>query len=279
MCTVRTVRTAAALAAAAALLLSGAASCSGPGDRARTPQEAFRAAAEVMTAAGAARIALETQDPVDGLRSGGGVLSWGDKPAMDVTMRGSSGDLKVRTLDGVVYLGADRAQADRMGGRRWMTFDPRSSSGDGGGAAAFSTWSERLNPVSDLTGLAEAGRLRRVGEDRLDNEETVHYRATASLDAMVAAGTGLTAAQRLSVLDMYRKQGATSITADFWINGRDEVVQAWRDCRTAKGRATTATRYSGIGIEVNIQAPLPDDTFDAQDLLDDPQDLPKDATG
>ncbi|AXI78074.1 hypothetical protein [Peterkaempfera bronchialis] len=260
----RRIRTAVAVAAAAALL-GGATACGGDGGRERTPQEAFQASAKVMAAAGAAKVALVRQDPADGPSSGSGVLSWGSKPALDLVLDRGSGEVAVRTLDGVVYLGADAAQTVRMGGRRWMKFDPEKSSGGNSEAAGYSTWSEQLDPVSDLAALAEVGTLQRLGEERLGDVHTVHYRGTATIRALVGATGDLTAAQRVSVLGAYLRQGATSVTADIWINDKDEVVQERKTCKVAKGEAITSTRYSEIGTEVNIQAPLPDDTFDLAD--------------
>lgn len=266
----RTIRTAATVAATA-VLLGGVAGCGG-GHRERTPQEAFRAAAKAMADAGAAKVTLERQDPVDGTSSGSGVLSWGSRPALDLVMRGASGQREIRTLDGVVYLRADPQQSARMGGRRWMRFDPRDSTDGTPEAAEYSTWGEQLDPASDLSALATVGTVQRLGEERLDGVDTVHYRGSAGVAELVAAGGDLTAAQRSSVLAAYRREGATSITADIWINGEDRVVQERRTSRLARGEATTSTRYSAVGTEVNIQAPLPDDTFE----IDDP---PEGATG
>ncbi|MFJ6214334.1 hypothetical protein ACIQGZ_13520 [Streptomyces sp. NPDC092296] len=256
----RALRTAAA-AVAVAVLLGGTAGCS-ERHRERTPVEAFQAAAKVMEAAGAASIALERHDPDQGPSTGSGVLSWGSRPAMDVALHGGSGELRVRTLDGVVYLGTDAAEAARRGGLPWTKYDPEVLPGRTDPAAVYSTWSEQLNPASDLAALARVGTLRRVGEERLEATDTVHYRGAAATGALVGASGALTAAQRAAVLAAYRELGVTSITADIWINDRDEVVQERRTCRSASGDATTTTRYSRIGAEVDIQAPLPEETFD-----------------
>ncbi|WP_377270810.1 hypothetical protein [Peterkaempfera sp. SMS 1(5)a] len=277
----RTIRTVVA-AAVAATLLGGTAACGG--HRERTPKEAFQAAAKVMADAGAAKVVLQRQDPVEGASSGSGVLSWGSKPAMELVMRHGAAQVQVRTLDGIVYLVADPEQSAWMGGRHWMRFDPRTSHGDGAGAAVYSTWGEQLSPASDLTALAAVGRLRQVGPEKLDDMDTVHYRASASVADLVGASSDLSPEQRTSVLDAYRKQGATSITVDVWIDAKDQVVQERRACLLAKGSETTSTRYSAIGMEVDIQAPLPDDTFDTQNLSsgDTPggaTDTPGGATG
>ncbi|WP_055588936.1 hypothetical protein [Peterkaempfera griseoplana] len=260
----RSIRTAAAVVVVATLL-GGTTACGG--HRKRTPKQAFQAAAKVMADAGAAKVALQRQDPVDGASSGSGELSWGSKPAMALVMRHGAAQMQVRTLDGVVYLVADPEQSAWMGGRHWMRFDPRTSGGDGAGAALYSTWSEQLSPASDLTALAAVGRLQQVGSERLDDDlDTVHYRASASVTDMVGASSDLSAEQRASLLDAYRRQGATSITVDVWIDDKDQVVQERRSFLLPKGPETTSTRYSAIGMEVDIQAPLPDDTFDTRNL-------------
>ncbi|MFF4649367.1 hypothetical protein [Streptomyces sp. NPDC001380] len=257
-------RTAAAAATAAAVL-AGAAACAD--HRERTPAEAFLAASRVMRKAGAARVALQRQDPGQGAVGGRGVLSWGGRPAMDLVLRGPSGTTEVRTLDGTVHLGPD--------GGDWTEYDPEDPAAGGPGAAAaavYSTWSEQLDPVADLEALAEVGTLERIGTERVGGDDAVHYRGTATVRALVGASGGLPAAQRVSVLGAYLRQGATGITADVWINGRDEVVQERKTWRMPRGAATTTTRYTDLGTEVDIQAPLPGETVDAAKAE-------KDATG
>ncbi|MCD0484490.1 hypothetical protein LO771_19330 [Streptacidiphilus sp. ASG 303] len=261
----RTIRTA-AVAAAACVLLGGLSACGGEKKDERTPADALKAASAVMAKAGSAAFTLDAQDPEDGKSTAKGAMSWTGAKAMDLAFTSEDGPARMRWVGTTLYFGGDDKDAADHDGKHWMKLGggPATAGADTGQMGA---WVDQANPSSALDAVVAVGTLRKVGEEKVAAADTVHYQGTAPVADLVAATRQLSAKQRKSTLEMYRKQGATSVTLDFWLNGDDEVVRHVQTAKGTKGTSTTAFVYSELGRHAGIQAPPASDVYSLEDMM------------
>ncbi|MFF4650709.1 hypothetical protein [Streptomyces sp. NPDC001380] len=274
---------AAAVAAASCVLAGGLSACDAGRDAAgkedrRTPVQVLRAASAAMAKAGSAAFTLDIRGPLDSRRTARGVLDWSGRVAMDVTFTSPETPSRVLRVDSALYLGGDDNEAATHGGRHWMRLagQPVAS---GAAAMLLGPWVDQAHPSSVLDVAASAGTPRRAGEEKAAGTDTVHYRCTAPVAALVAATRWLSARQRAQALEDYGKQGVSEVTLDFWLNGRDEVVRQVQTVEDGRGAFTTTLTYSELGRHDDVRVPSPSDVYTLEDLAEEVDALPADASG
>jgi hypothetical protein len=133
-------------------------------------------------------------------------------------------------------------------------------------------------PNTWLRALTEAGRLERVGEEKIGGAETTHYRGALRLEDSIAA---LPADRRADA-----KRGADALLAqagekdvatptEIWVDGDDRIRRMSQRTKVPArdgvpaGEVTMTFDYSDFGAELSIGAPPRDETFDATQALSD----------
>ncbi|MFE0461805.1 hypothetical protein ACFW1A_21405 [Kitasatospora sp. NPDC058965] len=265
---------------AAALLVAGLAACSSsastPSGTAATgatgaagagaaglptgdPKTELSAAAVVMEKAGSAKIALSSTDG----SSGTGVYGWSGKPRLDFSEQEGGKTLKVRLVDDGVYLGASDAEAVALGGKHWVKLTTTGSGGQLG--AGFQTLELMLNPAAQLTAAAQAGTLKKIGTEAVGGTQTQHYQSTMPVATLLQSLPNLTADQRTAAEQSLKSDGS-SITTDFWLNAKRQLVQEKEVGSDSSATPQTIT-YTDLGVAVNVTAPAAADLGNQSDAL------------
>ncbi|GAA2129985.1 hypothetical protein GCM10009760_01910 [Kitasatospora kazusensis] len=269
-----TVRRRSVLAVLGALLLSGAAGCSGgsgAADGRPLPSPSTSAASPSALATPtdrsphgvllSAELAMHTARRAKfsyllGTDSATGLLFWAPKTVLQLQRSGAVDQLMV--LDTTAYLGGDQATAARLGGRHWERYSTGS-----GGDVPYSGLVDRLNPVVALAAASAADAPELLGEEKLGDTTVQHYRVTTTVDGYVAAQTQLTPARRDALRTALGQGGPTGLTLDLWLNDKDQLVQLRRTAAGGTARLDDTVRYSEFAGPLSVQAPAETDTFDA----------------
>jgi hypothetical protein len=258
--------------ATAAVLLGAVTACGSKGSDAKggdsaaaalaaDPKAALAAAAVVMQKAGNGKVSLTSPDASS--PSGSGSADWKDpaKSALDVSTDMEGKKVKIRVIGADAYIGGDDALAPALGGKHWVKVPGSEEMGD-----AFVVMGQMMNPVVQLTVAAESGKLSKVGEESVNGVQTVHLRAVEDTATLVGRMTSLSAEQRQSVQKTLEEDGK-SLTIDFWLNGKQELVkyQEYGDTN-GQSKAVTIT-YSDLGKADKVEAPAAGDLGSQADLL------------
>ncbi|MBO1413866.1 hypothetical protein [Streptomyces sp. FH025] len=257
----------------AAVLLGGVTACgSKGGDGAKggdsaagaltgDPKAALAASAVVMQKAGNGKIDMASPGGSDHT-SGKGTADWKDpgKPSADLTAQVEDNkQLRIRVIGADGYVGSDDVAA--LGGKHWIKLPAGNDLGD-----SMLAVGQMLNPVVQLTVAAQSGKLSKVGEETVDGVKTTHLRAVEDTSVLVGAMTGLSADQRKAVQKTLEDDG-TSLTVDFWLNGKQELVQ-YKEYGDKNGEKEAVTiKYSDLGKADKIEAPAAGDLGSEADLL------------
>ncbi|WP_030232347.1 hypothetical protein [Streptomyces sp. NRRL S-350] len=225
------------------------------------PKAALSAAALVMQKAGNGKVDMISPDDAKG--GGTGSADWKDPAKVSADLVGDIGGkkLKIRLVGADAYFGGDDTAAAALGGKHWVKLPASNETGNG-----FRTVGQMLNPVVVLTVAAQSGKLSKVGQESLGGVQTTHFQAVEETSVLVAGMSALPADQRQAVQKTLEEDGKT-LTFDFWLNGKQELVQyqEYGDSNGAKDAATV--KYSDLGKAAAIAAPAAADLGSEADLL------------
>ncbi|MFJ8626278.1 hypothetical protein ACIRD3_26060 [Kitasatospora sp. NPDC093550] len=224
------------------------------------PKAALTAAALVMQKAGNGKVSMVAPDDSKG--GGTGDADWKDPAKVSVDLVGDMGGkkLKIRVVGPDAYLGGDEA-APALGGKHWVKMPAGNEAGD-----AFRAVGQMLNPVLVLTVAAQSGKLSKVGQESQGGVQTTHLRAVEDTSALVAGMSALPEAQRKAVQKTLEEDGKT-LTFDFWLNGKQELVQYQEYGDTNGEKQAVTVKYSDLGKAAAITAPAATDLGNEADLL------------
>ncbi|MEU9041998.1 MULTISPECIES: hypothetical protein [unclassified Kitasatospora] len=224
------------------------------------PKAALAASALVMQKAGNGKVTMIAPDDAKG--GGSGDADWKDpaKAAADLTGDMGGKKLSFRVIGADAYLGGGDAAA-ALGGKHWVKLPAGNEAGDGFVAAG-----QMLNPVVVLTVAAQGGKLSKVGQESLGGVQTTHLRAVEDTSVLVAGMSALPEDQRKAVQKTLEEDGKT-LTFDFWLNGKQELVQYQEYGDTNGQKQAVTVKYSDLGKASAITAPAAADLGDATDLL------------
>jgi hypothetical protein len=285
-----TVRRTTAGAVGAAALLGGAVACgggeSGGADTKRSAAQVITAAYEKTAEAKSAKISMTMSMP-DSMKGGGdmkmsGVMGW-DPTVMDVTMEGSAlaaepdAPDRIRMIwrDNVMYMDMGEAAAKDMDGKRWMKMDLEAmakASGDEKAMKAMTSGLENMNqdPAQQLAMLLDSPNLKHVGSEKIDGEETQHYKGTLSVKEMLDSNEGLDvldAKERKQLLDGVEKAGIKGYDTEVWVNEDDLPVRMDVGIDSPEGAVEITMTMSDYGAKADVEVPPAADTFDLFEML------------
>ncbi|GAB7182522.1 hypothetical protein ATKI12_2353 [Kitasatospora sp. Ki12] len=225
------------------------------------PKAALAASALVMQKAGNGKVSMVAPDDSKG--GGTGDADWKDpgKPSVDLTGDMAGKKLKIRVVGADAYLGGGDEAAPALGGKHWVKLPSGNEAGDG-----FRVVGQMLNPVVMLTVAAQSGKLSKVGDEDLGGAKTTHLRAVEDTSALVAGMSALPENQRKAVQKTLEQDGKT-LTFDFWLNGKQELVQYQEYGDTNGAKDAVTVKYSDLGKAAPIAAPAATDLGSEADLL------------
>ncbi|MFD0272411.1 hypothetical protein ACFVHB_00705 [Kitasatospora sp. NPDC127111] len=255
----RTLRLA-SVAVTAAVLVSGLTACGSDGKAGTKaagdaapgkaleldPKAALAASALVMQKFGNGSVELVL--PEDTMA---GAAQWKQGTDLDLTGRGKA-TTKVRVLGDDVYLGSAEKTAG-AGGKHWAKVGPKDKL-IGPMAGMFLTTAQVTNPVLQLTVAAQTGSPAKVGPETVGGAQTTHYHAVEDAAKITEALAALGADQRAAVQQTLAVSGNT-LTVDFWINAKQELVQLREYGDKAGEKQAVTVTYSGLGSAPRIEAP------------------------
>ncbi|MFD7576927.1 hypothetical protein [Kitasatospora sp. NPDC059817] len=259
--------------AIAAVLLGAVTACGSKGGDAKSgdaaaaaltgdPKAALAASALVMQKAGNGKVTMISPDGSTHT-AGSGDADWKDpnRAAVDLTGEVETKKIRFRVIGTDGYLGGGDSEAAAMGGKHWIKLPASNELGNG-----VLLMSQLLNPVAQLGLAAQSGKPAKVGQESLDGVQVTHLRAVEEASAMVAAMPALTAGQRTAVQKSLEEDGRT-LTIDFWLNGRQELVQ-YQEYGDKNGEHDAVTvKYADLGKAAKIDAPAATDLGSETDLL------------
>jgi hypothetical protein len=132
---------------------------------------------------------------------------------------GSNGIVMKMILEGgVMYMkfpAVFTSQLPSLGGKQWLKFDLGKLKGLPGMSSLTSdpTMSDPSQMLQYLRGASSG--VSNLGHERVDGVETLHYRATVSLDRLLSAD--LSASQRSMIQRLEQSTGLNGFPMDVWI--------------------------------------------------------------
>ncbi|GAA0662229.1 lipoprotein [Kitasatospora atroaurantiaca] len=234
------------------------------------PKAALLASAAVMEKAGSAKLVLTGTGDTE---TGSGSYSWKAPAAFELTTKTDGQTAKMLLTGDVMYIGVDDETAATFGGKHWLKLDPKATAGAGGkalpggeDAGSMTTMLQTFNPAVQLAANAQGGKLSKVGAEKVGGADAVHYRSELPVDALVGAMANLSADQKKQVIDTLKKDGS-SVTSDFWINAKGELVQQQSNNVGNGSKEAVTIRYSDLGSAASVKTPAASDVLDFADML------------
>ncbi|MGX4737954.1 hypothetical protein [Kitasatospora griseola] len=233
---------------------SGGGQGGGQGGSKLGAKEALLASAAVMEKAGSAKLS------VSGGTEGTGEFVWKSPKSFLLTTKSEGKESKILFVGDVMYVGAGADAAGKAGGKTWMKIDPKATAPGAGSAGGFASTMELMDPAVQLA--VAAPTATQAGAETVAGQGTTHYRSDVPVEELVAK-MQLAPELKSQVLTELKKKGST-ITTEFWINAKGEVVQ-----QASNGLATGSAKilYSGLGTVQPTKAPADSEVFSLADLL------------
>ncbi|MEV7417181.1 LppX_LprAFG lipoprotein [Streptomyces sp. NPDC089919] len=191
------------------------------------------------------------------------------KPQVAMSMKMSdpakpAESFEMRLVDGAMYMGA---------GGKWLKFDMKSA--DPTSAAQLEKLGKGSqnaeNPGDRASQLSAAKDLKKVGEETIDGQKTVHLAGTvtvADMKASVAAAEPDVRARRQQQLDQLVKQGVSSMVMDMWIDDATGFTKQFRMRGAAKqGPMDLTMKFLDYNKPVDVAAPPADQVTDLGALM------------
>ncbi|MER6344524.1 hypothetical protein ACWC10_09525 [Streptomyces sp. NPDC001595] len=287
----------------ALILAGGAVGCGtekkdGASGTTQDPQQMLTAAYEKTAEAKSAKVEMTMKMPA-AMDGGGdatmtGVMGW-DPTVMDLTMKGSmlAGEPgapdQVRMIwqDNVMYMDMGADAAKDMDGKRWMKLDlaaAAEASGDAEATKAMTSGLENMNqnPVEQLALLLESPNLKHVGSEKVDGQETEHYKGTLTVKEMMASNDGLDVLEpkeREQLLENIEKSGIKGYDTEVWVNEDDLPVRMDVGIESPEGDIDMSMKLSDYGTKAEVEVPPAGETFDLFEMLKDLGEMSAEESG
>ncbi|MDQ0582491.1 hypothetical protein QF030_004669 [Streptomyces rishiriensis] len=133
------------------------------------------------------------------------------------TARAGDGQLEIRFVDEVMYVGGSGVRSQKLNGKSWLSAAPATWGGSGVNNQSYGVLPSQLQetPTAQATLLSNSKDLRLIGTETVDGARTTHYKGTVNSDGLM--GERLDQLQQLEVSD--------PLVMDLWIDGDDRTKQ------------------------------------------------------
>jgi hypothetical protein len=198
-----------------------------------------------------------------------GTYSWGAGYAFDVEMDTKAAQMQLLQdaptmrmlfVDGAYYYDVDPQRSGPLKGKEWMKVDASAVFGEKG-AQAFSGGGGG-SPAASMKSLKYAKNVKDLGKETVDGQSTTHYRA--ELD-QAQLGKFKDAYGDADSLAGSITGGASSMTMDIWVGGKDLPVRL----KQRIGTMTVTMDFEKFGRTAVVKAPPAAETGDLSDALKD----------
>ncbi|WP_405872592.1 MULTISPECIES: hypothetical protein [unclassified Streptomyces] len=185
-----------------------------------------------------------------------GTYSWGDGFAFDVDMDTkavrmqqltASPTVRMLFVGGAYYYDIDPQPSGPLKGKEWMKIDSSAIFGEKG-AQAFSGGAGNSSPTASMKALKYANDVEDLGKQTVDGQSTTHYRAVVDQAQM---GKFKDAYGDKDNLLNSATGGASSMTMDIWVNGKDLPVRM----KQVIGKVKVTTDFEKFGATTAVKAP------------------------
>ncbi|MEV5848322.1 LppX_LprAFG lipoprotein [Streptomyces sp. NPDC051985] len=179
--------------------------------------------------------------------------------AQDGNGPGGHGQLHIRFVGKVMYVGGSAVRPESLKGKSWLTAAPAVWGRGGGDNQSYGVLPSQLqaNPTEQSTLLTGSKDLRLIGTETVDGTKTTHYKGTVNSRGLI--GERLDQFTQLEVSD--------PLTMDLWIDGDDHTKQfrmrAQHDdtfTGTGDGPLDLTITFLDINQPTTIKAPPAKDT-------------------
>lgn len=240
--------------------------------------------ADATTAAGSAKVSMvmTTSGSSTPFMRAEGVTDQKTQSAdltMDISVAGQSEQLRVLTVNGVVYMDFGSALAAEgvslPGGKAWISIDPKAV-GLSTGAAAQDP-SQGVNPDGYLASLrGVTGDVTKVGSEAVRGVETTHYKGTLDL---AKALDKVPSAERAEVQKSLKTLGTGAIPFEVWIDAQGRLHRLTMTfdssdmnlgssgAQAIKGPIALSMELYDYGAPVNVTPPPANETVPFADFL------------
>jgi hypothetical protein len=204
---------------------------------------------------------------------------FGDDASMRMTITGSalqkSGRDAPKSMEMVVtptvmYMNAGPEGAKLTGGKPWMKIEFSDVLGAGDADAVEKSMTQEQDPTAQLALLEKSGDITKVGEEKVDGVETMHYRGTVDVAAALKATAEelkLSPAVLRQLKAANEKVGGTTADIDLWADPKGLPVKQTVKRQTKDGPTTSTVTYKDWGKPVDVTPPPADQTFDMMEML------------
>ncbi|MEU6576024.1 LppX_LprAFG lipoprotein [Streptomyces sp. NPDC046805] len=261
-----------------AVIVAGAAVGCGPnkgsaeGSPALTPAAAVAKAAKNADEITSLHYRMTGKVPGQGQVKGDARLSL--KPlAMSMKMtapgKGAAGQVELRMVDKVMYIGGSPQMAAQMHGKKWLKFD-MSALGKGTDANQFGAGQANDNPAAQATFLSGAKDVKKVGTETVEGVKTTHYQGTVTLDQLrssLKGGDKAVREQREKSIAQFEKLGVNKMNMDMWIDGGDHAKQFRMQGAADKGPLDMTITFLDVNKPVTVTAPPAKETTDLAAMM------------
>ncbi|HEV2906154.1 MAG TPA: hypothetical protein VGZ50_02405, partial [Actinomycetota bacterium] len=146
---------------------------------------------------------------------------------------------------------------------KWLSIDLE----EAGQELGFDIEALRQNGASQLAYLTQTSDAEEVGTESVRDVDTTHYTFTTDLADLAANGPEELRASYKSVMDL---TGLETIPTEVWVDGDDLVRRLSFEVEIEQSgqqiAQTTTIEYFDFGVEVDVQAPPPNEVVDFSEL-------------
>ncbi|MGW2716210.1 hypothetical protein [Streptomyces sp. NPDC001492] len=173
--------------------------------------------------------------------------------------RGRRGQLEIRFVGKVMYVGGSAVRPETLKGRTWLSAAPAIWGRGGGENQSYGVLPSQLqvNPTGQATLLTGSKDLRLIATETVDGAKTTHYEGTVNSKGLI--GGRLDQFMQLEVSD--------PLTMDLWIDGDGRPKQFRMRAEhndmlsgTGDGRLDLTITFLDINQPMAIKAPPAKDT-------------------
>ncbi|MCI0688338.1 MAG: hypothetical protein L0Y54_14055 [Sporichthyaceae bacterium] len=166
----------------------------------------------------------------------------------DVGGQPVAGDIKMRMIDGVVYMSMDTI-AEQLGAE-WIKID---TAGTDQFKAISETFSQQ-DPRVQLRLFTSAAGGEIVGTETIDGVQTTHYSATLNAEELGEV-SGLSESEVTAIKKSFSNAGIDKMTYNVWVDESFQPLQFKVGMPSATGDYLMTMRLTDVNSSVKISAP------------------------
>jgi hypothetical protein len=225
-------------------------------------------AADKTASAGGAKVAFTIDVAGQAMRGSGFMDAKGRKGRVRFALPQGQGEMETLFLDRLIYLHLPEKLGAQLGGKPWLKLDLEKLAKSQGIDLGALQSTSNSDPTQQLDQLRGAGKVTRVGSEKVRGTPTTHYRATIDLRK---AAKKVPAAQReearRSIDRLIKLQGRSTLPVEVWIDDKGRLRRE-RVTQRVQGQSLDFTMdLYDFGTREALKAPPASQTQDFSDVV------------